>query len=200
MSDQLVGWPFLISRGRKLGFQVVVVPGFLEQAGEAGVLFAAAETGPGQPTGPGRRVRSVRTANGSFVTLVYRQTRAASDTPVDGDTVLRDRHGRPIPLFEGYALQGRYDDVPISEAEWEHVHAVALTGLLRMLVDEDPGWHPIPGDSVSLSSGAEQVATPPELEPRPTMNARGCRSRLLSIFTVVGLAAVTLWIVLSRLV
>jgi hypothetical protein len=95
-------WPYAVTRGELTGYQAVLVPGFLADAGLTYVLEYASrqETDePGTAT-----VREVLGAPGTL-SLAYRVREARGDRYGLGDEeVLEDINGRPIRVFEGLVL------------------------------------------------------------------------------------------------
>jgi hypothetical protein len=95
-------WPYAVTRGQLTGYQAVLVPGFLADAGLTYVLEYASrqETDePGTAT-----VREVLGAPGTL-SLAYRVREARGDRYGLGEEeVLEDVSGRPIRVFEGLVL------------------------------------------------------------------------------------------------
>ena len=104
-------WPYAVTRGENSGYQAIVVPGFLDDAGQAYVLEYASrqETDdPGYVT-----VRDVLGAAAGPLSLAYRVTQARADRyGLGDDTLLEDGAGRAIRVFEGLALRLPADKVP----------------------------------------------------------------------------------------
>ena len=96
-------WPYAITRGQLPGYQAVLVPGFLADAGLTYVLEYASrqETDePGTAT-----VREVLGAPGTL-SLAYHVREARGDRYGLGEEeVLEDANGRPIRVFEGLVLR-----------------------------------------------------------------------------------------------
>ena len=121
----LAAWPFLVSRGVGLGFRVIVAPDFLAGSGERGLVYEAADSGPGADPAAVRTI-VVRTAKGRPVTLIFRRQPALvryawarDEDGGDGSRLLCDQAGRSIPMVEGFALPGEYPDaLPIAAEEW----------------------------------------------------------------------------------
>jgi hypothetical protein len=105
-------WPYAVSRDERSGYQAVVVPEFLADAGQAYVLEYASK---GQATKPGTvTVREVRGAVAEPLSLAYRVTEVLGS---DGHDERKSRAGRTMRVFEGLVLQ-----VPA-----EHVASLGLT-------------------------------------------------------------------------
>jgi hypothetical protein len=97
-------WPYAVSRDDRSGYQAVVVPEFLADAGQAYVLEYASK---GQASKPGTViVREICGAVTEPLSLAYRvtETRADRDEP-GGDEAPEDRAGRTTRVFEGLVLQ-----------------------------------------------------------------------------------------------
>ncbi|WP_152991480.1 MULTISPECIES: hypothetical protein [unclassified Frankia] len=115
---------------------MIVAPDFLRAAGEAGILFVAAEIGPGVNTHD-TRLRVVQTQAGDVFSLVYRVVTARDEGTGETEApFIRDRHGRPIPMVEGYAVRGRHEHLPVTDREWDRAHATLLASLQEFLRDE----------------------------------------------------------------
>ena len=106
-------WPYAVSRDDRSGYQAVVVPEFLVDAGQAYVLEYASK---GQASKPGTVVvREVRGAVAEPLSLAYRVTETR-DEP-GGRDAPKDRAGRTTRVFEGLVLQ----------VSAEHVASLGLT-------------------------------------------------------------------------
>lgn len=148
-------WPYAVARGRLTGFQAIVVPDFLADAGEAYLL----EYASGAEVGAGSAELVVRAVRGSAtgpVTIAYRVANATADRyGLEGDTPLRDRAGRDIRVFEGLALRLPARSVAAAEitaADMDGVSARISPAFRRLWEAADP----IEADrsaSVSLGSG-----------------------------------------------
>jgi hypothetical protein len=106
-------WPFLISRNRQLDYQVLVAPGFLVDAGIAGLL--ATRVG-GDPTESPQYLELSRTKVGR-IALFYRIIIATK-----GERVLRDAASRPIVWIEGLVMRGSQKEHPVSVRDLEEAH------------------------------------------------------------------------------
>jgi hypothetical protein len=96
-------WPYAVTRGETSGYQAIVVPDFLADAGLAYVLEYASrqETDePGTVT-----VRDLIGAGPAPLSLAYRVTEARGRDYGLGDGVLEDGAGRTIRVFEGLVLR-----------------------------------------------------------------------------------------------
>ncbi|MGW3949430.1 hypothetical protein ACWEKM_00320 [Streptomyces sp. NPDC004752] len=99
-------WPFLITRGHRVGYRVIAAPDFLVAARLSGLLFDLAG---GSPTGPDRaRYRlAVDTPVGHLLVMF---TVRLADSSALGQTApgtpLLDEHSRQIPLIEGVVERG----------------------------------------------------------------------------------------------
>jgi hypothetical protein len=97
-------WPYAVSRDEKSGYQAVVVPEFLADAGQGYVLEYASK---GQASEPATVI--VRELRGTVIeplSLVYRVTEARiDDGPSLGDDAPQNQAGRTVRVFEGLVLQ-----------------------------------------------------------------------------------------------
>lgn len=120
------GWPFLIARGRRRGYSVLLASGFLIAQQDYGFLEDI--VGPvrdGQPY----HAATVTTPRGTRVWLVW------SDDPATADGELRDEHSRPLRLFHGFLCTDRVVAEP-SSADLAAARAAALDTYRRFLADE----------------------------------------------------------------
>jgi hypothetical protein len=96
-------WPYAVSRDERSGYQAVVVPEFLADAGQAYVLEYASR---GQTSQPGTvTVREIHGAVTDPLSLAYRitETRADPGRPEGGDGP-EDGAGKTVRIFEGLVL------------------------------------------------------------------------------------------------
>lgn len=103
-------WPYAVTRGETSGYQAIVVPSFLEEAGHAYVLEYASrqEDEPGTVT-----VRDVIGISPEPLCLAYRVTEARADLyGLGGAELLEDGTGRTIRVFEGLVLRVPAERVP----------------------------------------------------------------------------------------
>jgi hypothetical protein len=100
-------WPFLISRGHRMGYRVVAAPDFLVAGRLSGLLFDLAG---GAPSGPDRaRYRlALGTPVGDLVVMFTVRLADASDLghAAPGAPSPLDEHSRRIPLIEGVVERG----------------------------------------------------------------------------------------------
>ena len=100
-------WPYAVSRDERSGYQAVVVPEFLADAGQAYVLEYASKGQPGQPHTV--TVREIRGAVTEPLSLAYRVTERRDEPDARGGP--KDRAGRTRRVFEGLVLQVHADKV-----------------------------------------------------------------------------------------
>ncbi len=94
-------WPYAVSRDERSGYQAVVVPEFLANAGQAYVLEYASKGQAGQPDTV--TVREIQGAVTEPLALAYRVI-DRRDEP-DARSGPKDRAGRTRRVFEGLVLQ-----------------------------------------------------------------------------------------------
>lgn len=96
-------WPYAVTRGQQTGYQAVLVPGFLADAGLTYVLEWASRQETDEPG-----TATVREVLGAAQTLslAYRVSEVRGDRyGLGGGEVLEDINGRPIRVFEGLVLR-----------------------------------------------------------------------------------------------
>jgi hypothetical protein len=130
------GWPFLVARGRRKGFRVLLTPDPLVERGDQRRLEAAAgEVPDGAPWQRG----SVRCADGRRLGLVWTEHRVrAADIGdiVDDAAGPRDEHSRPLRLIYGIACAGG-DVVEPATGDMASALDEALATYRRFLRDEE---------------------------------------------------------------
>ena len=94
-------WPYAVSRDERSGYQAIVVPEFLADAGQAYVLEYASKGQVGPPDTV--TVREIRGAVTEPLSLAYRVTERRDEPAASGGP--KDRAGRTRRVFEGLVLQ-----------------------------------------------------------------------------------------------
>jgi len=154
-------WPFLVARGRRVGYRVVLAPDFLVHNRQHHLL--AEHVGAG-PTGPGGRsvVEVPATGFGPLV-VTYREepAGAAELLPGSAPDTLRDRHGRPLELLYGVVTAGPPE--PVDDRDLAEARDAAIEAYRRFLADEE-------GADVQPSPGSTPVVLPPQ--PQAAAKAR----------------------------
>src|ERR1700730_13243130 len=114
-------WPFLVGLNNKLGYQTIVCPRFLS---EAGLALLLAEAAGGDDSGPDSATcREILGSPVGDISLVFRVIKAkAQDYGLGGDEVLRDRSGRSIRLIEGFVVQSRKSVLRVSQNDLQTTH------------------------------------------------------------------------------
>jgi hypothetical protein len=119
-------WPYAVTRGATSGYQAIVVPRFLDDAGQAYVLEYASKQETDEPGIV--TVRDVVGATAGPLSVAYRVTEArAGRYGLDGDDLLEDGAGRAIRVFEGFVLPipaERVLSIGITVADLDAVTAV----------------------------------------------------------------------------
>lgn len=118
------GWPFLVARGRRAGYTVLLAPDFL--IGHHGFLEDV--------TGSGPRIVDT-TVDGRRLTVVWSEhTVTGSEVHTDDDP--RDEHSRPLHLLYGFVCQGGTVTRP-SDEDTARSLRTALDTYRRFLADEE---------------------------------------------------------------
>lgn len=221
-------WPYAVTRGENSGYQAIVVPGFLADAGQAYVLEYASKQETDEPDTV--TVRDVLGAVVRPLSVAYRVTEArAGRYGLGGNTLLEDGAGRAIRVFEGLVLRFPADRVPslgltaadldaVTEATapafrklWmagTHVEAEPSTAIpvggaglgLRPLDLEIAGPYVVPDGDRETAPRSDRGAGPvPRSSGVRTAEPRRLRrSRLLIGVVVVGFLAALLTWCLTR--
>lgn len=97
-------WPYAVTRGVTSGYQAIVAPGFLANAGQAYVLEYASKQETSEPDAV--TVREVLGATREPLSVAYRVLEVRADRyGLGGEDSLEDDAGRTIRVFEGLVLQ-----------------------------------------------------------------------------------------------
>ena len=127
-------WPYAVARGKVSGYQAIVVPGFLADAGLTYLLEYASEGEAGE-TGAAT-VREVIGTSLRPLSVVYRVVVArASRYGLEGDEPLRDQAGRIIRVFEGLVLRlpaGQVASLGLTVNDLEGVSDVSVPAFRRL--------------------------------------------------------------------
>jgi hypothetical protein len=128
MNATASGWPFLIARGRRRGYTVLLAPDFLIDERDYGILEQTA----GPVTGP-FRIASVISTLGHRLCLVWSEYTVTAADLAGGSP--RDEHSRPLRLLNGFCTRE-----PVSApagTDLTHAHGAALDTYRRFLDDEE---------------------------------------------------------------
>ncbi len=148
MAEQTVsrGWTFLVARGRRKGYRSVLVPDFLTESNEYGIL---GETVGGDfPPSGSPRIESVSAPVAGVITLVYQtcrltyadldEERSPENSTASNhatDDLITDEHGRPLDLLYGFVCRApRIRET--NEADLIAARTEALHVYRRFLADE----------------------------------------------------------------
>ena len=208
---QAQAWPYVVARGRVAGYQAIMVPGFLAEAGLAYVLEYASE---GEVSEPGTAtVREVIGATSEPLSLVYRVTEARADHyKLGGEERLRDRAGRVIPAFEGLVLRlpaGRVASLGVTAEDLDLAVRVAVPAFGQLWAAKGH-IEAEPSTAISVGGGAGattlnlQIAEP-YVVPGPKAGAahagrefvsllRRERRRVIAIAVVCAVIALIAWL------
>ena len=141
------GWAFLVARGRHRGYRSILVPDFLAETGEYGLLDEVVRGDVPASSGP--RIEHLDTPAAGRLTLAYRTSSLTyadlgrERQPAGGDAakhgpgdIVVDEHGRPLELLYGFVLPApglrEADEMDLRTAREE-----ALRAYRRFLTDED---------------------------------------------------------------
>jgi hypothetical protein len=185
-----LGWPFLVARGRTVGYRCLLAPDFLVETHRQGIISDTV-TGEGLGDGTdGVRTTTVPVADLGPITLAYKVSRvtdndlrAPGNVPAADDLQgergahgpVTDEHGRPLELLYGIVCvaPGILD---ADELVLPAARAEALQSYRRFLADEAnfavEVSRPMPVRSTMSRSGAP---TTPQPEPVPGSLAADAR-------------------------
>lgn len=126
-------WPYAVSRDERIGYQAVVVPEFLADAGQAYVLEYASKGQVSQPD-----TVTVRELHGTIIeplSLAYRVTEVLAEGGAPGDDRPENRARRPVRVFEGLVLQLSAEQVVslgLTVADLDTVTSIAAPALRKL--------------------------------------------------------------------
>ena len=131
-------WPYAVSRDERYGYQAVVVPEFLVDAGQGYVLEYASR---GQASGPATvTVRELRGTVIEPLSLAYRVTEApADDSGPGGADGPQNQAGRTVRVFEGLVLQMPAEQVAsvgLTVADLDAVASIAAPAFRKLWAAE----------------------------------------------------------------
>jgi hypothetical protein len=146
-------WPFLVARGRRVGYRVVLAPDFLVHTRQHHLLAEHVGAGPAGPDG--RSVVELPATGFGPLVVTYREEPAAAAELLPGSEsdILRDRHGRPLELLYGVVTGSPPE--PVDGGDLATARAAAIEAYRRFLADEE-------GADVQPSPGFTPDAMPPQ--------------------------------------
>lgn len=146
-------WPFLVARGQRLGYRVVLAPDFLVRTRQHDLLAEYVGAGPAGPGG--QSVVEMPSPEFGPLVVTYREEPAAAAELVPGSETdtLRDRHGRPLELL--YGVVTGIPSAPVDGSDMAQARAAAIEAYRRFLADEE-------GADVQPSPGYPPDAEPPQ--------------------------------------
>jgi hypothetical protein len=182
------GWPFLIARGRRRGYTVLLSPGFLIADRDYGFLEDV--VGPVRDGAPWRTT-TVTTPRGRRLCVVWSDYPAEAGEQAD----LRDEHSRPLRLLGGFlCTEASVAEPSISDIDAARVAALDTYG--RFLADEER-FTVEESAPFAIRSAPMPLATP-RRQPAP-VTRRPVR-RVDAVLAAVGLAFAALVVVVVILV
>lgn len=218
-----LGWAFLVARGRRAGYRSVLVPDFLVESNEYGIL---GEMVGGDSSSSGLpRIESFSAPAIGAITVAYQTERLTygdlneESLPADStaaghatDDLITDEHGRPLDLLYGFACRASTIRAT-HEADLLAARAEALPAYQRFLADEKGftleiskpfALHSVtsgpeaPSQRIPPSRDTVRPPRPPSVRPPAAAAARSLRARRgprLDIIIGVLMAVIVLAIV-----
>jgi hypothetical protein len=200
-------WPYAVSRDEQSGYQAVMVPEFLADAGQAYVLEYASKGQASQPSTV--TVREIRGAVTEPLSLAYRVT----ETPVDrgepgGHDEPEYRAYRTVRRFEGLVLQVPAEQVAslgLTVADLDAVASVTAPAFGKQPMAAEKPAEAKPSTAISVADQVQdarlldlRMAKPYVVpvrghrEPEPA-EARSGRGLIVAAVVVAVLAALLVW-------
>lgn len=182
------GWPFLVARGHRRGYSVLLAPPFMIQALDYGLLE--------QVVGPVSAAEPVRTTTTGNRCVVWSEHTVTAADLADGSET-HDEHSRPLRLLYGLVVPDATVARP-SEVDLERSCLAALDTYRRFLADEKH-FTVEPSTPVDLRSAAvpsSPPSSPPSgttTPPRPPSHWRYTGAALLAglVIGVTGALVIT---------
>ena len=203
------GWPFAVSRGRSVGYQVVVAPQPVIEAGLIGRLEL--EVGGDDTDVSVTDIGLDGVLDGQAAIGSWRLRLSDLDNVAEAgeETWLLDRHGRPIEVLYGFLTPGGVIE-RVDEADMESTRLAVLPDLRRFFAEEAE-WQTAPSFEFRPRSDIAENRTKPQsvaFEParRPTVEPRHAgrpsqpgrqRIPLGPLTAVAVLVALAIWAVLQ---
>ncbi|GAA4585033.1 hypothetical protein GCM10023194_26530 [Planotetraspora phitsanulokensis] len=157
-------WPFLVARGRRLGYRTLLAPGFLIAAGEHGVLddTVVPDTREDRAT-----VVETETPSGRRISIVHATHIVTAEDVADPGTppaerAPRDTHSRPLQLIYGFVYVGG-GAAPPGPDDLRICREASLSAYRRFLADEE-AFRVEAGHGFALRSHGD-VTEPEEMTP-----------------------------------
>lgn len=159
------GWPFLIGRGRTVGYRVLAAPRFLVERGRAGTL---ARSVAGTTTEP--RTVDLAPVDGVAAQAAFVSRRlVARDVGPTERADPTDQHGRPIEILHGFVVPaasiGRVAGQDLQRAD------EAVSPFLAAFLADEHAWEVRATDPFPLRSPIDPGAPAPTPTPTPPSGA-----------------------------
>jgi hypothetical protein len=198
------GWPFLVARGRRTGYRVVLAPDFLAQQQEEHLLLE--QVGAGSADAAGHAVVELSGSPSGRLVAIYREEPATgaelipSAATTARGTVL-DRHGRPLELL--YGIVASAGVARLNERDMARARRDAVSAYRWFLADEErfearvsrgfPLSVSLPSAALPLHRDSSPRSGPPPTRSR-TASGRIINSGWLGLVgaAVLGVVAVVL--------
>jgi len=131
------GWPFLVARGREIGYQLLLAPDFMLAGRESGLLMDEVQ-GEVPAAGPAKVTTVVGPVSGpvTVVQRTIRATRGDVGLTEQPESPLLDRAGRPILLGYGFVCRGTRLDT-VDEQDVSSARSAALGAYRRFYAAEE---------------------------------------------------------------
>ncbi|MEV6411103.1 hypothetical protein [Kribbella sp. NPDC051718] len=157
------GWAFLVARGRRKGYQSLLMPDFLVQSNEYGAL---GQLSSGDQPGSAPRISRIDGLAAGDLAVAYVTHRLTpadlAGTPAAGPVT--DEFGRPLELLYGVVSRG-LDIVGLDDTDLATAQAAALQTYQRFLADESgfvlASGQPFALHSITAPMPARQAAPVP---------------------------------------
>lgn len=138
--NEIGGFPFVVARGRRVGQRTILAPDFLIETNSSGLLRDSITERLASDKSP--YIIEVSSASLGPMTLVYRFTKVSSEVVYGlgqpGDSLLRDRSGRPIEIAYGLVFRGPSSIVSaIDDMRFEILRTEAFTVFAEFINSED---------------------------------------------------------------
>jgi hypothetical protein len=151
-------WPFLVTRGRRVGYRAVLAPPFLVDRGLHYMLIHAAAVE--HPTPHELLRREVNDDTTGDYTLVFRVVPADPGLVGQSGKVLRDEASRPVDIIEGVVLTGQ--DPVLQDTAIDAAHEVIVEVFRDFWQSDDPYATPVRAKPLQPQQVRRPVDSPSE--------------------------------------
>lgn len=204
-----MGWPFVVGRGRRLGYRVIAAPGFLDDADD---VLQSPDVDPAGHGGTSR-ISTVPSRSGHVTVVAVSEsvtedtlaaaavrspaersaqaTSASTPTSADRGRPMLDMHSRPLEIMYGFVVPDR-EVTFVADDDLAHARREAFRTYRTFLDDEDHDPATVETAAMTLASPTEPIeASPPHSRPDPAVRTPSATRAARSSATSAAASAET---------